>query len=111
MGLRFLGLLLGTFSPLFFHPLSAICTQNNTTQNKRNTEQKHRTNGTQTRAQERGKCGGGVKTYKEEGRDGIQKERKTSREEKTMILTTRRQITSNIYIRQENVYFFNIKVS
>jgi hypothetical protein len=54
---------------------------------------------------------GGVKTYKEEGRDGIQKERKTSREEKTMILTTRRQITSNIYIRQENVYFFNIKVS
>jgi hypothetical protein len=39
---------------------------------------------------------GGVKTYKEEGREGIQKGRETSREERTMILTSRRQISSNI---------------
>ncbi len=50
--------------------------------------------------------GGGLKRYKEEGREGIQKGRKTSREERPMILTSRRKITSNIKTRQENVYIF-----
>jgi hypothetical protein len=51
-----------------------------------------------------------VNRYKQGGREGIQKGRKTSREERPMILTSRRQITSNIKTIQENVYIFHIKV-
>ena len=41
--------------------------------------------------------------------EGIQKGRRASREERPMILTSKRQKTSEIEIRQKNVYNFNIK--
>jgi hypothetical protein len=41
--------------------------------------------------------------------EGIQKGRRASREERPMILTSKRQETSEIEIKQKNVFIFNIK--